>query len=198
MRADLILPLLLLLGTQPPSGDPSNPAAPVQEAEPKASLNLDDLRALLAARRFEEAAEGARGYLAANPEWQSAGTARVILCSARFAGHLPPPVFENPVEPGSSDPLRLGGEVRPPQKIYGSGPTYSDKARKAKINGAVIYEAVVDHEGCVQISRLLQKLHPDLDASAQWALERWVFRPATLNGKPVAVYYTLTMNFQVQ
>ena len=200
MRADLILPLLLLFGTQSPSGDPSKPAAPMQEAavEPRASLNMDDLRALLAAKRFEQAAEGARGYLAANPEGKDAVTARVILCFARLEGSLPPPNFENPFEPGSSKPLKAGGEVRRPEKIYGQPPQYTANARSEKVNGVVIYETTVDHEGCVRDMRLVQGLHPELDAIAKWSFERWVFRPAMLKGHPVSVSYNLTANFQIE
>jgi len=29
-------------------------------------------------------------------------------------------------------------------------------------------------------------------------VQQWKFKPATLNGKPVAVYYNLTVNFQLQ
>lgn len=193
MRGHLILPLLLLLGTQPPSGDPPKPAAPVQEAgaETKATPSMDDLRAALAAKRYKEAAEGARGYLAANPEGSYDVVARAILCSARLDGHLPPPSF-------STEPMKIEGDVRRPAKIYGTGPVYSERARQEKVNGVVVFEATIDHEGCVQKLRLLQGLHPDLDASARWAVEHWVFHPATLNGKPVDVYYALTVNFQVE
>ena len=30
------------------------------------------------------------------------------------------------------------------------------------------------------------------------AVSRWKFEPATLNGKPVAVYYNMTANFRLQ
>jgi TonB family protein len=171
MRTDLILPLLLLLGMQQPP-------------------DMNDLRALMAARRFEEAAEGARGYLAANPDGNDVVVARAILCSARLEGNLPPPV--------SNEPLKVEGEVRRPEKIYGTSPQYTNNAREEKVNGVVIYETTIDHEGCVRDVRLVQGLHPELDASAKWSIERWVFRPAMLKGQPVAVNYTLTVNFQIQ
>jgi TonB family protein len=38
-----------------------------------------------------------------------------------------------------------------------------------------------------------------LDTAALEAIKRWTFKPATLaDGRPVAVYYTLTVNFQLQ
>lgn len=30
------------------------------------------------------------------------------------------------------------------------------------------------------------------------AVQQWKYQPATLNGKPVAVYFNLTVNFQLQ
>jgi protein TonB len=37
-----------------------------------------------------------------------------------------------------------------------------------------------------------------LDQAAAEAIKSWKFKPATLNGKPVAVYYNLTVNFTLQ
>jgi TonB family protein len=37
-----------------------------------------------------------------------------------------------------------------------------------------------------------------LDKAAVEAVTRWKFKPATLEGRPVKVYYVLTVNFQVQ
>jgi TonB family protein len=37
-----------------------------------------------------------------------------------------------------------------------------------------------------------------LDRAALEAVQNWRFKPATLQGRPVKVYYTLTVNFQVQ
>jgi protein TonB len=37
-----------------------------------------------------------------------------------------------------------------------------------------------------------------LDTSAVDAVKQWKFTPAQLNGRPVSVYFTLTINFQLQ
>jgi protein TonB len=37
-----------------------------------------------------------------------------------------------------------------------------------------------------------------LDTAAAEAVKKWKFKPATLNGKPVDVYYNLTVNFTLQ
>jgi outer membrane biosynthesis protein TonB len=36
-----------------------------------------------------------------------------------------------------------------------------------------------------------------LDASAAQALRRWIYRPTTLNGRPVRVPLTVTVDFRV-
>jgi len=46
--------------------------------------------------------------------------------------------------------------------------------------------------------RVLKGLPMGLDQAAVDAVKNWRFRPATLNGRPVSVYYSLTVNFRLQ
>jgi len=39
---------------------------------------------------------------------------------------------------------------------------------------------------------------PEIDAAVIAALRQWKFRPAIRKGKPVAVYYTLAVNIDLQ
>ncbi len=101
-----------------------------------------------------------------------------------------------PAEP--TGPIRVGGDVKPPEKIVYPSPQYTEIARKARIQGVVIVEAIIDKEGNVTNVKVLKGLPMGLDQSAVDAVKRWKFKPATLNGKPVAVIYNLTVNFQLQ
>ncbi len=101
-----------------------------------------------------------------------------------------------PAEP--TGPIRVGGDVKPPEKVVFPSPQYTEIARKARIQGVVIVEAIIDKEGNVTNVKVLKGLPMGLDQSAVDAVKRWKFRPATLNGKPVAVIYNLTVNFQLQ
>jgi TonB family protein len=95
-------------------------------------------------------------------------------------------------------PYRVGDNVTRPEKISGLSPAYTEAARKARVQGVVIIEAIIDEAGNVTDARVLKGLPMGLDQSAYEAVKTWKFKPATLDGQPVKVYYTLTVNFQVQ
>jgi len=97
----------------------------------------------------------------------------------------------------SEGPLRVGGEVKPPVKVSGDGPIYTETARWARVTGVVILEAVIDARGTVTDTRILKGLPFGLDDAAVDAVKTWQFTPATLRGMPVPVYYILTVNFQL-
>jgi periplasmic protein TonB len=95
-------------------------------------------------------------------------------------------------------PRPVGGDVLRPLKVSGPTPLYTEIARRARIEGVVIVEAIIDQRGEVTNVRVLKSLPLGLDQAAVDAVSQWRFEPATLNGKPVAVYYTLTVNFRLQ
>jgi protein TonB len=101
-----------------------------------------------------------------------------------------------PAEP--EGPIRVGGDVKPPEKLVAPSPQYTEIARKARIQGVVIVEAIIDKQGNVTNVKILKGLPMGLDQAAAEAVQKWKFKPATLNGKPVAVIYNLTVNFRLQ
>ncbi len=106
---------------------------------------------------------------------------------------------EGPPPSEPSGPIHVGGDMNPPVKINAPQPQYTEIARKARIQGVVIVQAIIDKDGNVTSVKLLKGLPMGLDTAALDAIKRWKFKPATLaDGRPVAVYYTLTVNFQLQ
>ena len=101
-----------------------------------------------------------------------------------------------PMEP--TGPIRVGGDVKAPKKLSSPNPQYTEIARKARIQGVVIVEAIIDKQGKVTDVKILKGLPMGLDKAAAEAVSKWRFESATLNGKPVAVIYNLTVNFRLQ
>ncbi|MGH9366863.1 MAG: energy transducer TonB [Thermoanaerobaculia bacterium] len=77
-------------------------------------------------------------------------------------------------------------------------PAYPEWARKARLEGTLILQAVIDTSGSVQELRVLKSAHPALDAAAEDAVRQWRYRPATLNGRVVSVYLTVTVQFRLR
>lgn len=102
---------------------------------------------------------------------------------------------------GSSDrPIAMGAGMTPPVKIFGPEPGYTEEARQARIQGSVILQIIVDKEGTVNAGsvEVIKGLPLGLDDLASETVKTWKFKPATLEGEPVAVYYTLILNFSLQ
>jgi len=100
------------------------------------------------------------------------------------------------VIPGiSGEPVPVGGDVRPPQLLSRVEPDYPESMRRVHVDGVVILEAVITASGDVESVRVLKSANPVLDRSATDAIRRWRYRAATLNGRSVAVYLTVTVSF---
>ena len=94
-------------------------------------------------------------------------------------------------------PMRLHSGMKTPVKIVDVPPIYPTIARSAHIQGVVILEAVLDAKGRVESVRVLRSM-PTLDQAAVDAVQQWRFTPALLNGQPVPVVMTVTVNFTLQ
>ncbi len=97
---------------------------------------------------------------------------------------------------GVPDPiLRPGGDVTVPLALTRVDPRYPETARRAGLQGTVTIECVIAADGHVRDPRVFRSAHPILDQAAIESVKQWRFRPATLNGSPVAVWFYLTVNF---
>ena len=94
-------------------------------------------------------------------------------------------------------PLRVGGDVRAPVVIEKVEPSYTEEARKERISGIVIVEAIIGRDGLVKKVSVLKPLPFGLDQAAVDAVKQWKFKPGTLAGKPVDVVFNLTVNFRL-
>ena len=95
----------------------------------------------------------------------------------------------------SDEPIRIGNGVRPPAKIHDVPPVYPPAALEAGVQGVVILEAVIDRTGEVSDIEVLRSV-PELEEAAIAAVEQWRYEPTLVDGEPVSVVMTVTINFQ--
>ena len=98
---------------------------------------------------------------------------------------------------GEEVPMRITAEVKQPKLSKKVEPPYPEVARRAKIEGVVILEAVITKTGGVEEVKVIRALHPVLDQAAINAVKQWKYEPAVLNGRPVKVYFTVTVTFRL-
>jgi protein TonB len=89
------------------------------------------------------------------------------------------------------------GGVTTPEAIYSPEPSFSEEARKTKAQGIVLLVLVVGKDGRAYDIRVQQSLGNGLDEKAIEAVNRWRFRPATLNGQPVAAQIAVQVDFRL-
>lgn len=110
-----------------------------------------------------------------------------------------PPVTEAPTPPPTApaQPLRVGGPIAEPRKIKNVSPNYPAAAKNARVQGIVIMECTINPQGRVSDVRVLRSI-PLLDGAAVDAVRQWEYEPALLNGVPVPVVMTVTVNFKMK
>lgn len=105
----------------------------------------------------------------------------------------PPPVFLPAPQPKT--PMRHTG-VKPPQRLVNVAPVYPATALAVHQEGIVIIDATIDEQGNVTETRILRSI-PLLDDAAVAAVRKWKFSPTLLNGVPVPIVMTVTVNFKL-
>jgi TonB family protein len=97
---------------------------------------------------------------------------------------------------GRTEPLRVEGAVKKPEKIAGDAPVATDVALEAGVWGDVTVDAVIDEQGNVVDAQIVKGLPMGLDQQALAAVRTWKFKPATLEGKPVKVRTDVKVTFE--
>ncbi|HLK05891.1 MAG TPA: TonB family protein [Candidatus Acidoferrum sp.] len=94
-------------------------------------------------------------------------------------------------------PIPVGGEVKSVQLISSVPPVYPQLARTQRISGDVKIDALIDESGRVTGMKVVSGpvlLHQ----AAMDSLRQWKYRPASLDGKPVAMHLLVTVQFRLQ
>lgn len=96
------------------------------------------------------------------------------------------------------NPIVITADVEPPKILRRVAPVYPEKARIVRATGTVIVQCIIDRTGTLRDIRVLSVPNPWLDQAAIDAIQKWRFSPGKLRGKPVDVYFTLTVRFDLQ
>jgi protein TonB len=90
--------------------------------------------------------------------------------------------------------VRVGGNIKAPTRIKDVAAIYPEEAQAARVSGFVMLELTIGIDGRVVDRRVLRST-PMLDQAALDAASQWEFTPTYLNGEPVPVIMTATLNF---
>ena len=90
--------------------------------------------------------------------------------------------------------VRVSAGVQQGNLISQVRPTYPAIAKSARIQGAVVLQAEISKQGTIENLRVISG-HPMLVQNALDAVKQWRYKPYLLNGEPVPVETTITVNF---
>ena len=93
-------------------------------------------------------------------------------------------------------PVRISGGVMASQVLTRVNPTYPPEAKAKRISGTVVLSATIGSDGMVQDLSVISG-PAALEEAALNAVKQWTYRPYVLNGNPVEVRTTVTVNFSL-
>lgn len=109
------------------------------------------------------------------------------------AGAVAVPVETEPASPEPYAALPFGAE--PPVLKKRVEPQYPAPARKAGLGGEVVLQVVVERDGTIGGVFAVQEAPMGLTTAAVDAVRQWVYTPARLDGRPIAVIKTVRVRF---
>jgi len=195
LRAADILPtppsMMAFVAAPPRPPPPPPPPPPPQAAAPPPVVEVNPTAAPV------EAPSEIRPETGIEAGFESAGVVGGLEGGVvgGITGGIPEP--PPPPPPPPTQPVRVGGNIKPPQKVKHVNPVYPPIAQSARVQGIVIIEATIGPNGMVQDAKTLRSI-PLLDQAALDAVRQWQFTPTLLNGVPVPVIMTVTVQFTLQ
>jgi protein TonB len=101
--------------------------------------------------------------------------------------------------PSGRTPIRVSDVpgLKAPTVRKSVKPEHPLAAMKARVEGTVVVEALVDEQGRVADVRVTKSI-PLLDQAAMDAARQWEFTPTLMNGEPVPVLLQLEMDFRMR
>jgi TonB family protein len=95
--------------------------------------------------------------------------------------------------------IRVGGNVQATRLISASRPVYPERLQQLGIEGTVLMRAVISIEGgLLNLEVISTGVNPDLAKAALEAVRQWRYQPTLLNGQPVEVATTITVEYRLE
>jgi protein TonB len=163
--------------TKAPSTAPATPAQPPQDTQPPTIPDTVPTPA-------------------AGPSADDAATTSDDSTSGDTGGGTDPNAAPGPGGDGDVA-IALDARMTRPDTLVRVQPRYPEAARIARRQGTVVVQATIDRTGAVTDVRLVKAIGFGLDEAAMTAVKQWRFRPATLGGRPVPVFFQLTVRFGI-
>lgn len=190
-------PIKVTLFTAPPPPPAAKPKSVQEEARPQpqanvAPTNVPEFRpdvSQASVGEVEGAVEGGFDW-----GWESGYGSAVDGVPGGIPEGVPVP------KPPEDEPVRIGVTVQGelPVAIHKVNPEYPEIAKRARIEGIVVLDAIINKDGTVGNIKVLRSLNPLLDQAAIQAVKKWKYIPGKVNGKPVTSYLTVTVRFILQ
>ena len=98
----------------------------------------------------------------------------------------------------SAPPMRIrqGGNVTLTALVHKTAPAYPEDARAARTQGSVVLHVIIGTDGMVKQAEPVSG-DPSLAKAAVEAVKQWMYKPTLLNGQPVEVDTTVTLDFHL-
>jgi TonB family protein len=98
--------------------------------------------------------------------------------------------------PSHSGPIHVSPGVMAGNKLSGPTPKYPEAAKKARIQGTVVLNAVIGKDGTVENLNVVSGPE-ELQQSSLDAVSQWTYKPYLLNGDPIEVETTINVIYSL-
>ncbi len=159
-----------------------------QRGAPTRAIHPDEGKALVPAESAGPASE-------ANVDVPAPDPSQVLASMEGTAAPAPQSVVNpQPIFPLVAVPVSRG--VTGGRLTHKEDPIYPAEARRQRVEGAVLLDALVGEDGNVHEVQVTSGPALLAKAAAQ-AVKRWRFQPFELNGRPVAMHNQITIQFKL-
>jgi len=199
----------LLVPLPPPALDPPRPLAnnapkpvattppPIDAAALIEPISIPKYIAVIVDPPPEVASGNGPGVSGGRPVDSPETTRRTILVPlSRFdAGPPQPPPPPPPTR--HLEPIRISGPIQAGSLLSHRNPEYPKMAQITRTEGTVILSATIGEDGSIRELKVVSSTSPLLMPGLIDTVRTWKYKPTLLNGEPVEVLTTITVNFSL-